>query len=95
MLRHWKPWIWWTALRRGHAQRVIFYYYGEEPTYLEEAFVTVYRNGMVEVEHKNEHVSTHVQNVEILWRSRGALPLGGGLKSKNLTLIQGENQRPR
>ena len=58
------------ALQRGRAHRVIFYYVGEEPTYLEDAQVTVYKNGAVEVEHRNEHVTTHIQNVEILWVGR-------------------------
>lgn len=62
----------WFSLREGEALRVIFYYPGEEPTYLDDAFVVVFRNGLVEVEHRNEHVSTHVQNVEILWKGAGA-----------------------
>ena len=58
------------TLQQGAAQRVVFYYPGEEPTFLENAQVVVFRNGMVEVKHQMEHVSTHIQNVEILWRSR-------------------------
>jgi hypothetical protein len=58
------------SLQRGSAQRVVFYYPGEEPTFLENAKVVVFRNGLVEVQHQMEHVSTHIQNVEILWRSR-------------------------
>jgi hypothetical protein len=77
----------WSALREGEALRVIFYYQGEEPTYLDDAYVTVFRNGMVEVEHRNEHVSTHVQNVEILWKNKsGTAPS----KSRPLTLVKGE-----
>lgn len=58
------------SLQSGSAQRVVFYYPGEEPTFLENAQVVVFRNGLVEVRHQMEHVSTHIQNVEILWRSR-------------------------
>ncbi len=79
----------WFALDSGAAHRVIFYYYGEEPTYLEEAFVTVYRNGMVEVKHRNEHVSTHVQNVEILWKNR-ARTGGGAHGSRALSLVKSD-----
>ncbi|MGE3261834.1 MAG: hypothetical protein AB7K68_08660 [Bacteriovoracia bacterium] len=57
------------SLQHGPAQRVVFYYPGEEPTFVEDAHVTVFRNGMVEVKHRHEHVSTHIQNVEILWTS--------------------------
>jgi hypothetical protein len=66
---------------------VIFYYQGEEPTYLDEAYVTVYRNGMVEVEHRNEHVSTHVQNVEILWKNLNGQ---ANASTRPLTLVKGE-----
>jgi len=70
------------SLQQGQAHRVIFYYQGEDPTFLEDAFVVVYRNGVVEVEHRTEHVSTHAQNVEILWKNRPAA-LG---KKTNATL---------
>jgi hypothetical protein len=75
------------ALQSGPAHRVIFYYFGEDPTYLEDAFVTVYRNGVVEVIHRNEHVSTHAQNVEILWKGRGST----GHKGRHLSLVKSEN----
>lgn len=75
------------ALQEGYAHRVVFYYYGEEPTYLEDAFVSVFRNGVVEIQHRNEHVTTHAQNVEILWKPRpqslGKIPSG-----RALTLIK-------
>ncbi len=75
----------WYSLREGQALRVIFYYQGEEPTYLDDAYVTVFRNGMVEVEHRNENVSTHVQNVEILWHSKSGHPTG---QARALTLVK-------
>lgn len=54
------------------AERVIFYYTGEDGTFLDMAFVTVFKNGVVEVWHRNEHVSTHIQNVEIIWKRKAA-----------------------
>lgn len=75
------------SLQEGSAHRVIFYYQGEEPTYLEEAFVTVFHNGMVEVRHKNEHVSTHMQNVEILWKSRAQPTIA---TARKLSLIKND-----
>jgi len=77
----------WHSLREGDAHRVIFYYHGEEPTYLDDAYVTVYRNGMVEVDHRNEHVSTHVQNVEILWKGKSAHPHAN---ARALTLVKSD-----
>lgn len=79
------------ALQSGSAHRVIFYYYGEEPTYLEDAQVTIFRNGMVEVKHRTEHVSTHVQNVEILWKSSPGRPAPSG---RALSLVKGESSSP-
>ena len=77
------------ALQEGPAHRVIFYYHGEEPTYLEEPYVTVFRNGVVEVKHRSEHVSTHAQNVEILWKNRnGTLPQG-----RSLSLVKSESSQ--
>ena len=75
------------TLQKGPAHRVIFYYFGEEPTFLDEVYVTLYRNGVVEVEHLNEHVCTHIQNVEILWKSR-VKPTGIG--TRNLSLVKSE-----
>lgn len=76
------------ALHTGPAHRVIFYYYGEDPTYLEDAYVTVYRNGVVEVIHRNEHVSTHAQNVEILWK--GERNGSGHHKGRALSLVKSD-----
>ena len=73
------------SLQEGEALRVIFYYQGEEPTYLDDAYVTVFRNGLVEISHRNEHVSTHVQNVEILWKGRGGQC---GSPARALTLVK-------
>lgn len=79
------------SLQDGPAHRVIFYYQGEDPTYLEDAFVTVFKNGMVEVLHKNEHVSTHVQNVEILWKGRTA---SKGGSARTLSLVKSDANHP-
>ena len=76
------------SLQSGQAQRVIFYYYGEEPTFLEDADVTVFRNGVVEVKHRTEHVSTHAQTVEILWKTR---PGRSGTGGRSLSLVKGDN----
>lgn len=82
----------WFSLQEGQAHRVIFYYQGEDPTFLEDAFVTVYRNGVVEVRHRNEHVSTHVQNVEISWKHNPAGKFTGN--GRSLQLVKNDAGSP-
>ncbi len=57
-------------LRSGRVTRVVFYYPGEEATYLENAHVVLYKNGILDVFHHDEQVTTHIQNVEIIWKTR-------------------------
>jgi len=56
------------VLRRGQAMRVIFFYPGEEGTYVDNAEVTVFENGIVHLKSPMEETMTHLQNCEILWR---------------------------
>lgn len=55
-------------LRKGPAMRVIFFYAGEEGTYVENVHVTVFVNGVVLIESPFETTTVHHQNCEILWR---------------------------
>ena len=55
-------------LRKGPAMRVIFFYPGEEGTYVDHAEVTLYENGIVQIASSQEETTTHLQNCEILWR---------------------------
>ena len=48
--------------------RVIFFYPGEEGTYVDHADVTLYENGIVHIRSNQEETTTHLQNCEILWR---------------------------
>jgi hypothetical protein len=48
--------------------RVIFFYPGEEGTYVDNAEVTLYENGIVHITSNNEESTTHLQNCEILWQ---------------------------
>lgn len=54
-------------LRSGRAQRVIFYFPGERISYLDDAYVTLYHGGVVEIEHAYEHVVAHLHNTAIVW----------------------------
>ena len=54
-------------LKKGSAMRVIFFYPGEEGTYVDNAQVTLYENGIVNIRSNQEETTTHLQNCEILW----------------------------
>lgn len=55
-------------LKHAQAMRVIFFYPGEEGTYIDGATVTLFENGVVHIRGKNEETTTHLQHCEILWR---------------------------
>ena len=55
-------------LKKGPAMRVIFFYPGEEGTYVDNAEVTLYENGIIHIQSNQEETTTHLQNCEILWR---------------------------
>ena len=54
-------------IKKGQAMRVIFFYPGEEGTYVDNANVTLYENGIVHMKSAQEETTTHLQNIEILW----------------------------
>lgn len=55
------------VVRHAHAMRVIFFYPGEEGTYIDHAEVTLFDNGIVHIRSPHEETTTHLQNCEILW----------------------------
>jgi hypothetical protein len=55
-------------LKKGNAMRVIFFYPGEEGTYVDNAEVTLFENGIIHIKSNQEETTTHLQNCEILWR---------------------------
>jgi hypothetical protein len=54
-------------LRSGKAMRVIFFYPGEEGTYVDNAQVVIYASGLVNIKTEQEESTTHISNCEILW----------------------------
>jgi hypothetical protein len=56
------------VIKKGPAMRVIFFYPGEEGTYVDHADVILYENGIVHISSNQEETTTHLQNCEILWR---------------------------
>jgi hypothetical protein len=57
-----------AVIKRAPAMRVIFFYPGEEGTYVDGAFVTLFENGIVHIQSPFEETTTHLQNCEILWQ---------------------------
>ena len=57
------------VMKKGQAVRVIFFYPGEEGTYVDNVTVTLYENGIVHIASDQEESTTHLQNCEILWRT--------------------------
>ena len=54
-------------LKKGHAMRIIFFCPGEEGTYVDNAFVTLYENGILHIRSAQEETTTTLQNCEVLW----------------------------
>jgi len=55
-------------LKHATAQRVVFFYPGEEGTFIEDATVTLFENGIVHIRAKTEETTTHLSHCEILWK---------------------------
>jgi hypothetical protein len=55
------------VLKSGTAMRVVFFYPGEEGTYVDNVNVTIFENGIVNIESPHEETTTHIQNCEVLW----------------------------
>jgi len=78
-------------LKHAQAMRVVFFYPGEEGTYVDDCMVTLFENGVVHLRSKSEETTTHLHHCEILWRYENPVdkPKGEGagkvrvLKFKN------------
>src|ERR1700744_5462417 len=55
-------------IKKGVAMRVIFFYPGEEGTYVDHPEVTLYENGIIQINSHQEETTAHLQNCEIIWR---------------------------
>lgn len=56
------------VLRHGHAERIHFYYPGEDGTYVENPMVTLFANGIVHIRADSEETTTHLSHCEIIWK---------------------------
>ena len=59
-------------IRAGKATRVLFFYPGEEGTYLTNLDVQLYANGIVHLKSSLEEITTHISNLEIVWHDEKA-----------------------
>ncbi len=80
------------VFKQGHAMRVIFFYPGEEGTYVDHAEVTLYENGIVHICSRQEETTAHLQNCEILWQfhvgGESSDQLGDPLGSQKIRLLK-------
>ena len=56
-----------SEIKNGMAKRIIFYYPKEEGTYMDNVYVSLHDNGLVNFSTEDETGSTHISNCEILW----------------------------
>jgi hypothetical protein len=90
------------VLKKGPAMRVIFFYPGEEGTYVDNANVTLYENGIVHIRSQQEETTTHLQNCEILWnfeleseeRANKVRLLKPKSAERSSSAVTGENPNP-
>lgn len=83
------------VLKKGRAMRVIFFYPGEEGTYVDGADVTLYENGIVQISSAQEETTTHLQNCEILWNFQIDALDSAAERSKNkLRLLKPKSVEP-
>lgn len=84
---------WWEKpqpriLKKGLASKVVFFYPGEEGSFIEDVYVRLYENGIVELCSVGELASTHIQNCEILWSRPVNFKLKDDEKRRHIRLIR-------
>jgi hypothetical protein len=55
-------------LKTGKAERVHFYYPGEDGTFIENPVVILYENGIVHIRADHEESTTNLLHCEIIWK---------------------------
>lgn len=82
-----------NVLKQGRAARIVFFYPGEEGTYIDDAWVRVYENGIVHIESRFEETMAHLQNCEVLWQIQPEASQGGNVV--RLLKSRGNDSNPR
>lgn len=82
------------VLKQGRAARIVFFYPGEEGTYIDDAWVRVYENGIVHIESRFEETMAHLQNCEVLWHIEPEATQGGNVVRLLKSRSTDPNSRP-
>lgn len=83
-------------LKHSAAQRVVFFYPGEEGTYVENPTVTLFENGIVHIRAKSEETTTHLSHCEILWKfeANPDAPKGKEGKIRVVNFSRSKDEKP-
>ncbi|MBS1961284.1 MAG: hypothetical protein JST04_03635 [Bdellovibrionales bacterium] len=79
-------------LKHAQAMRVVFFYPGEEGTYVDDCMVTLFENGVVHLRSKSEETTTHLHHCEILWRYENPVDKPKGEGSGKVRVLNFKNR---
>ncbi len=79
-------------LKHAQAMRVVFFYPGEEGTYVDDCMVTLFENGVVHLRSKSEETTTHLHHCEILWRYENPVDKPKGESSGKVRVLKFKNR---
>lgn len=79
-------------LKHAQAMRVVFFYPGEEGTYVDNCMVTLFENGVVHLRAKSEETTTHLHHCEILWRYENPVDKPKGETNGKVRLLKFKNR---
>lgn len=79
-------------LKHAQAMRVVFFYPGEEGTYVDNCMVTLFENGVVHLRAKSEETTTHLHHCEILWRYENPVDKPKGEGDGKVRLLKFKNR---
>jgi hypothetical protein len=79
-------------LKHAQAMRVVFFYPGEEGTYVDDCTVTLFENGVVHLRSKSEETTTHLHHCEILWRYENPVEKTKGEGANKVRVLKFKNR---
>ena len=90
-----------AVIREGNASRLLYFYPGEEGSFVENVHIRLFSNGVVHVRTDREESHTHLQNCEIIWYYRepqtvAPPPTKGSIpQPANVRSLQPRSSRPK
>jgi hypothetical protein len=81
-------------LKHAQAMRVVFFYPGEEGTYVDDCMVTLFENGVVHLRSTSEETTTHLHHCEILWRYENPVDKPKGESSGKVRVLKFKDRKP-